>query len=173
VDISAEAIRSAGRDHGANGAKFEVGDALSLDYESTFDCVFARGLSSYNVTELEQTRSVTDKLLSYLKPGGVMIFGYHTNLNPQKEKGSWHYHSFANAKRYFSSYPGAKTYFTLRVETLLFGRYAFYSPLQSLLSAFISRSTGIGGELVAFIPRPVLRNPSESNPRTSTALPKP
>ena len=43
VDISPEGIRSAERDYSFSGAKFEVGDVLSLECEGAYDCVFARG----------------------------------------------------------------------------------------------------------------------------------
>jgi 2-polyprenyl-3-methyl-5-hydroxy-6-metoxy-1,4-benzoquinol methylase len=155
VDISVEAIRSAKRDYGFSGAKFETGDALSLQYQDRYDCVFARGLSLYNSRGFKQTRDVTDALLAYLKPGGVMIFDYATNLCPTRTSESWLYHTLSDAKQHFSSYAGAEVYFSLRVDTLLFGSSAFRSPF-TLLSVLISRSTGIGGELIAFVPRPSL-----------------
>ncbi len=153
IDISAEGIRSAQELYGGSGATFEKGDALSVQHSGAFDCVFVRGLSSYNSKDFFRRRDVTDALLGYLKPNGVMIFGYHTNLCPRKRSESWEYHSLSDARAHFSSYPGAKIYFTLRIETLLFGSWAFSAPL-TLLSALISRSAGIGGELIAFVPRP-------------------
>lgn len=152
IDISTEAIRSAERDYCSSGARFEVGDVLSLKYQGAYDCVFARGLSLYNSPEFDQTHDVTDVLLACLKAGGVMIFDYHTKLCPRRKSESWIYHSFSDAKKHFSSYPGAKVYFSLRIETLLFGSYAFRFPF-SRLAALISRSIGIGGELIAFVPR--------------------
>jgi 2-polyprenyl-3-methyl-5-hydroxy-6-metoxy-1,4-benzoquinol methylase len=152
VDISPEGIRSAERDYSFSGAKFEVGDVLSLECEGAYDCVFARGLSVYNSNDFEGTRDITDVLLAYLKPGGVMIFDYYTNLCRRRKSQSWIYHSLADAKKHFSLYPGATVYFSLRIETLLFGSWALSFPF-TLLAAFISRSGGIGGELIAFVPR--------------------
>jgi SAM-dependent methyltransferase len=152
VDISSEGIRSAERDYGLSGARFERGDVLSLEYADAFDCVFVRGLSLYNSKEFNRSHYITDALLKYLKPNGVMIFTYHTNLCPRKKSESWIYHSFSEAKKYFSSYPGATVYFTIRIETLLFGSLAFRFPF-TVLCVLLSRSTGIGGELVAFVPR--------------------
>ena len=155
VDISVEAIGCAERDYGFSGAKFETGDVLSLQYHGVFDCVFARGLSLYNSRDFKQMRDVTDALLAYLKPGGMMIFDYATKLCPTKKSESWLYHTFSDAKQHFSSYAGAEVYFSLRLDTLLFGSFAFRSPF-TLLSVLASRTTGIGGELVAFVPCPSL-----------------
>ena len=174
VDISAEGIRSAERDYGFSGATFERGDVLSLKYIAAFDCVFARGLSLYNSKEFSRSHHITDALLKYLKPDGVMIFTYHTNLCARRKSETWIYHSFSEAKKYFSSYPGATVYFTIRIETLLFGSLAFRIPFTRLC-ALISRITGIGGELVAFIPRRSISRvgaSQESDAMASGPLPK-
>ena len=152
VDISVEAVRSAERDYASRLARFEVGDVSALPYEGTFDCVFARGLSLYNSDEFAGARQITDVLLAYLKPGGVMIFDYYSKLCPSKKSGSWIYHSLSDVKRHFSSYPGARVYFSLRLETLVFGSWSFCGPFTRL-AGLISRSTGVGGELIAFVPR--------------------
>lgn len=152
VDSSVEGIRSAVRDYGFTGARFEVGDALSLTREVEFDAVFVRGLSLYNSTNLEQTHKITQTLLHYLKPDGVLIFAYGTNLSPRRKKESWIHHSLADAKKYFSSYPGARIYFSFRAETLLLRTWAFSTVFTSVF-AVVSRLCGLGGELVGFIPR--------------------
>jgi 2-polyprenyl-3-methyl-5-hydroxy-6-metoxy-1,4-benzoquinol methylase len=152
VDISAQGIRYAEEHFGDSGATFERGDGLSLKYLGEFDCVFARALSLYNSKYFRLRHDITDALLAHLKPNGVLIFAYPTNLCPKKRSESWIYHSLSDAKTHFSSYPGAKVYFTLRIETLLFGKWAFGVPF-TLVCALISRSAGIGGELVAFVPR--------------------
>ena len=155
VDISAEAIRSANGEYGLSGARFEVGDVRSLACEGNYDCVFARGLSLYNSKEFVRNRDITDALLAYLKPGGVMIFDYYTNLCPRKKSDSWIYHPLSDVKKHFSAYPGAEVYFSLRIETLLLGSWAFRLPF-SWVSGLFSRCTGIGGDVVAFVPRPSL-----------------
>ncbi|MBZ5570900.1 MAG: class I SAM-dependent methyltransferase [Acidobacteriia bacterium] len=152
IDLSAEGIRLAEEDYGSTAARFEVGEALSLDHKGEFDCVFARGLSLYNCKNLEQTHEVTKALLEYLRPGGVMIFAYGTILCPRKRSESWMHHSLSDARKYFSSYPGAKVYFSLRIETLLFGSWAFSLPF-TFSSALISRIVGVGGDLIALVPR--------------------
>jgi len=152
VDVSLELIQSAKENHEAKGASFEVGDAVSLLHEGEFDCVFVRGLSLYNCDDLQRTHQVTKSLLRYLKPTGVLIFAYGTNLCPRKKKASWAYHCLPDTRAYFSTYPASTVYFSLRLETLVLGSWAFSRPL-TFLASIISRAFGTGGELIAVVPR--------------------
>jgi SAM-dependent methyltransferase len=153
VDISEEGIQSAKREYASSGASFEVADVLSLNREGQYDCVFVRGLSLYNSPEFKRARSTTNVLLSYLKPGGVLIFDYHSTLSPRKKSESWIFHSRSDVREHFSAYPAAKIYFSLRVETLLLGSWSFCVPF-TLLAALVSRFTGLGGELIVLLQRP-------------------
>jgi SAM-dependent methyltransferase len=167
VDHSVEEINSAKTNYGFSEARFEVGDALYLGCEGANDCVFARGLSLCNKKNFESAWDITNVLLSYLKPSGLMISEYYTKLSPNKKSQSWIYHSLADAQKHVSSYPGARVYFSIRIDTFLFGKLAL-SILFTRLSAFISQITGIGGELVAFVPRDSLalaESSSRVNPR--------
>ncbi len=148
ADLSAEGVAQARNFHGKSGAKFEVGDALRLPYASTFDCVYSRSCSLYNRPDFAGQREVTDALLSYVRPGGMLIFDYYTNLCARKPQDSWRYHSLDDARRHFSAYPGSRVYFSLRFDTLLLGRHAFGF---SSLCALGSRLSGVGGELVAMV----------------------
>jgi len=152
VDISSEAIRMATGKYGSSGATFEVGDVEHLHFENSFDCVFVRGCSLYNSEDFAANQRVTDGFLRYAKPGGVLIFDYYTNLCTRKKSKSWQYHSVAAAKRHFSGYTGAEVYFSLRLDTLLFGRFAF-SRIMSQFGKLFSSTTGFGGDLVVFVPR--------------------
>src|SRR6478672_12216036 len=42
VDLSSEAIKSATQQYASTGAKFEVGDVLSLPYKNSLDAIFVR-----------------------------------------------------------------------------------------------------------------------------------
>jgi SAM-dependent methyltransferase len=148
ADLSAEGVAQARNFYGKSGAKFEVGDALRLPYASTFDCVYSRSCSLYNRPDFAEQREVTDALLGYVRPGGVLIFDYYTNLCARKPQDSWRYHSLDEARRHFSAYPGSRVYFSLRFDTLLLGRHAFGF---SGVSALGSRISGVGGELVAMV----------------------
>jgi SAM-dependent methyltransferase len=151
IDISAEAVRSAEKRYGVSGARFEVGE-FSVRPGGTYDCVFVRSLSAYNTEDFRCDHTATDALLTLLSPGGVLIFDYNTKLSPKAKSETWNFHSVADVRRHFSSYPGAEVYFLLRIETLVLGSWAFRLPLTRL-SAFISQRTGIGGELIAFVRR--------------------
>ena len=152
VDFSAEAVRCASADYGSSGAVFAVGDILSMKRHGCYDCVFARGLSLYNTKDTSTLHDITDKLLEYLKPDGVMIFCFPARCCRGKANRSWSFLSLSDVQQHFSQYSGAQVHFSLRIETLLLGSASFCSPL-TLIAAWMSRTTGIGGELIAFVPR--------------------
>ena len=150
VDLSADGIAAAKRDYEGKGATFEVGDILALQYREHFDGVFVRGCSLYNSIEFEKNHEPTQVLLTYIKPGGCLIFNYHTNFCPRKHSETWIYHSLASIKKHFSCYSSVKVYFSLKIETLVLGKWAFAAPITTL-NANISRSMGIGGDAIAII----------------------
>jgi SAM-dependent methyltransferase len=150
VDLSAEGIKSAQQQYSSTGAKFEVGDALSLPYKNSFDCAFVRSCTLYNRADFGSNHQITDIFLSYLKPGGTLIFLYNTKLSPIKRDPTWIYHSFNSLKSHFSSFPQAKTFFSLRVDSLLLRSLAF-SPLLTSLNILVSKCTGLGGDLIAIL----------------------
>lgn len=151
VDISAAGIESAKATYEKTGATFEIGNVLSLPYENTFDCVFARGCSLYNSREIENRREVSKIFLSYLKERtGWLIFDYHTNFCARKHSETWIYHSMATIKKHFSDHANAEIYFSLKVETLFLGKCAFSTPM-TVINSWLSRRLGVGGELIAFV----------------------
>jgi SAM-dependent methyltransferase len=152
VDISAEAVRSAIYEHGSSGARFEVGDATNLPYENAFDCVFLRSCSLYNSGDFETNREVTDMLLKYAKQGGVLIFDYYSKLRKRKDNERWRHHSLAAVKNHFSRWPQARIFFSLRLDGIVLNTLALSTPM-TWLAVLANRSTGIGGELVAIIPK--------------------
>ena len=60
VDLSAEGIKSAQQQYSSTGAKFEVGDALSLPYKNSFDCAFVRSCTLYNRADFGSNHQITD-----------------------------------------------------------------------------------------------------------------
>src|SRR6266480_534770 len=155
VDVSAAGVSSARELYSSSGAKFEVGDILELDWRNEFDCVFTRSCSLYNSHEFETRHDVTDRLLSYLRPNGILIFDYYSKLgvSAPAQSQQWIYHSLENVQNHFLRYPGAEVYFSLRIETTLLGRLAF-SRQVSRACAWLSYRTGVGGELIAFVRKP-------------------
>ena len=149
VDISPEGVKQARKNYGAE-AEFVVGDVCRLPYKNQFDCVYSRSCSLYNRDNFAEDRTVSDALLKYVKPGGMLIFDYYTNLCQRKKSAAWLYHSVAAARKHFSHYPGGKVYFSLRIDALLLGSRSFS---LSGLNILAGRFTGIGGDLVAIVPR--------------------
>jgi len=148
ADLSSEGVAQARVHHGKSGAKYEVGDALRLPYPSVFDCVYSRSCSLYNRADFADQRDTTDALLGYVRPGGVLIFDYYTNLCARKKSNSWRYHSLEETQRHFSAFTDCRVYFSLRADTMLLGRHAFGF---TGLNAWVSRISGVGGELVAIL----------------------
>ncbi len=152
VDLSEVGISSAKRVYGSSGAEFEVGDILRLNKLDTFDCVFTRSCSLYNSDLFENDLRPTEALYSYLKTGGVLIFDYYTKLKPGLHSPAWVLHSVERVHKHFSRFLGAQIYFSTRLETIVLGGLSF-CRLSSNLCENVSRLSGLGGELVAFVPK--------------------
>jgi SAM-dependent methyltransferase len=153
VDVSPAGVPSAREMYRSSGAKFEVGDVLELGWTNQFDCVFTRSCSLYNSEEFETKREVTNQLLSYLRPGGILIFDYYSKLGATEQSQEWIYHSLASVQNHFSRYLGAEVYFSLRIETMFLRRLTF-SPQVTRVCTWLSRRMGLGGELVVLLRKP-------------------
>lgn len=150
VDMSIEGIHAAEREYSSSSARYIVGDIRRLELEGQFDCVFTRSCSLFNSQAFDEFHETTDRLLTYVKPGGILIFDYYTKLNRQKTSRSWIYHSLAVTVKHFSHYPQAEVFFSLRFDAIAFGSLAFTYPVTRI-NAVLSRYTGVGGELVALV----------------------
>jgi SAM-dependent methyltransferase len=154
VDISAAGVSAASRWYRSPRVTFEVGDILELRWGNEFDCVFSRSCSLYNSENFETEYEVTDTLLSYVRPGGILIFDYYSRLGGREKTKDWIYHSLDSVRKHFSRYPGAQVYFSPRIETMILGRFAFSQQVADAC-AWLSLRTGMGGELIAFVPKTV------------------
>ncbi|CAN5659706.1 hypothetical protein BH18ACI4_BH18ACI4_09790 [soil metagenome] len=150
VDVSPAGVETANTRFGSSTTSFRTGDIMSLPYNCTFDCVYCRSCSLYNDHDLQRLHCVTDVLLSYIKPGGVLIFDYYTKLSPRKTSSSWRYHQLTAVRQHFARYPHTEVYFSLRFEAMLFRGWTLTSALTRL-NSFVSRLTGIGGEAIAMV----------------------
>ena len=153
MDLSSVGIAAAQKSWSRSGAQFEVGDVRTLNYDQEFDAVFCRSCSLYNSPDFATNRQLTDALLNYVRPGGTLIFDYYSK--PGRISAGWRNHSFQDIKSHFSVYPDAELYFSLRLDALMLGRFAF-TPLVTRFALLASRWAPVGGELVAFVraPRP-------------------
>ncbi len=147
IDLSPQGIASSAIAYGDKCA-FEVGDAFALN-ERRYDCIFVRAASPYNAPGMSD-RNPTDKLLSCLRPNGVLIWCYPNRFRRQGPGASWLHHTWDEAKRHWAAYPGAQLYFTLRAETIPLGRFGLCTPV-TFLARVASKLFGIGGELVAIV----------------------
>lgn len=153
VDISTEGIAAARRLYGeSDKLSYFVDDVTTLELRDKYDCVFTRSCSLHNFAEFSTNPQTTETFLSYVKRGGLLIVDYHTKLSPNRQSDSWMYHSRDDFRRHFDYFADARTTFSLRVDTLLFGSLALRKPLSSV-STLVSRWTGVGGELLAVVPR--------------------
>jgi SAM-dependent methyltransferase len=150
VDISVAGISVARRANRSFGAVFEAADVLGLKCANEFDCVFSRSCSLYNSKNFEVNHEITDRLLVYVRPGGILIFDYYSKLGGKKISKQWVYHSIVNVQNHFSRYRDAEVYFSLRFDAMLLGKLAFTRSVTHL-SAQLSHWTGIGGELIALV----------------------
>jgi len=151
VDVSRAGIAAATSTYRSSRVTFQVGDILDLKWTDQFDCVFTRSCSLYNTHDFAAKHDITNTLLSYVRPGGILIFDYYTKLNNRPAPpGQWIYHSLADVQEHFAQYAGARVYFSLRFDATVLKQYAF-SSLASSVSSWIGLHMGIGGELVAFV----------------------
>ena len=150
IDISSQGIRSANAEYGSPNTKFRKGDLRSFTITNEFDCVYTRSCSLYNTADFERSRDITTLLLKMVRIGGVLVFDYYTNLCPRDRSATWAYHSLQSTREHFRRFSGAKVYFSLRLETMVLGRLAF-TPAVSAVNALFGKTTGIGGDLVAFV----------------------
>jgi SAM-dependent methyltransferase len=150
VDVSSVGIEAANQAYHTSGARFEVGDVLRLSPQEKFDCVFTRSCSLYNSDEFAWDTAVTERLLSYVRPGGVLIFDYYTRLARNARADTWRYHSLSQAQEHFSKFRSSEVYFSLRLDAKLLGRIVF-SRAATRFASVLSTKFDLGGELVAFV----------------------
>lgn len=151
LDLSSRGLKWAQSTSKSSRVGFIQADISQLPFRiGTFDCVFVRSLSAYNTETLRNDRKVTDRLCRLVKPGGIFLFLYNTNLGASRPSDGWRNHSLSDAASHFSSYPESRCFYTTRLETLLLGKMAL-NRISTRLNARLSRLAGIGGELVCMV----------------------
>ena len=132
---------------GRTATRFFASDLNCPASTHRFDCVFIRSCSLFNTDRLDQCVTPVSRLLAMVKPNGLFIFVYNTNLSAAS--GQWRQHRLEDIRSLLDqSCRGVHLYFVNKVDTLLFGRWAFNKPLTSV-NAFVAGRTGYGGEAVA------------------------
>ena len=152
IDISEVGIWTAKSAYGHLGISFEVADIEAVKLPRTFDCVFVRGLSLYNIPSFPDSDQVTQRLFQYVRPSGVLLFLYHSNVSA-KTSGSWRYHSWNDLAKHFASYTCVRSYFSLKIHACVLGRYAF-TAWGTKANMFVSKVTRRGGDLICIVNKP-------------------
>lgn len=148
VDLSAEGVRAAVKSYSKYNITFEVGDALQLETEASYDCVFVRSFSLYNTRQFRAFIAPTESLLRYVKRGGKLLFVYNSRLTPS-DTSDWRHHSISEARDHFRSFR-ADVFFSSRLDTLLLGKYAFNNA-STVLNACASKVLNVGGDLICIV----------------------
>jgi SAM-dependent methyltransferase len=147
TDISRVGLQSAQRRFPSLAGRLFTSDLLMPAVREEMDCVFVRSCSLHNTPGFEDGLEVTDNLLTVLKPGGLLIFGYNTNLRPADE--SWINHSLSQVQSHFERRGlSAQVYLSNKLDAVAFGRYAF-NRLFTGINALACNLTGLSGEAVA------------------------
>jgi SAM-dependent methyltransferase len=158
VDVSPQAITSAIDTYPHCG--FAVMDALALP-SCTYAMIFARSLSLYNTSGFASDRTVTNRLVTALQPGGVLIWLY--NVTPGRAPSGWRHHSLRDVRAHFAAYGTAQVAFSLRLDAWLPSR-VFWSPLWTRIAYRLARLFRMGGELIVILTAP--DSPARSRSRS-------
>lgn len=149
VDLSEAGIARAQQRYAKLPIRFTVADVRLCSLPELVDCVFVRSCSLYNIDNFPSQREFTNKLLEFLKPGGILIFIYNSTLRPNSSP-TWRHHSKAAVREHFSVYPEAKIFFVNRL-TLLFLRRLSFTRLASECNAIITKLLHRGGDFVCVV----------------------
>lgn len=147
TDMSIVGLALARAHYGRDAGRFFVSDLTQAPTNHQFDAVFVRSCSLYNTDRVDKCIATTERLLAMVKPNGVFIFAYNTNLS--RESNGWRHHRLEDIRRFLEpSCPGVDLYFVNKVDTFLLRRGAFNRAVTRI-NTVISRRTGRGGEAVA------------------------
>lgn len=146
TDISHVGIQSARQDYPSLARNFFVSDLENPPISEKVDCVFVRSCSLHNTAGLGDGLGVTRKLLVPLRPRGVLLFAYNTNLSQAAD--GWANHNLADVRSHFHRCGmNVQLYFINKLDTLLTGRYSF-NKVFTAINAFTCKMTGLSGEVV-------------------------
>lgn len=98
IDISSKMVELAQQEESKNplGTRYEVGDAAGLEYEQTFDLVFAAYLFNYAQTPAELA-SYCKSIFKSLKPGGRLISMNDNPHNAPEDYGLYEKYGFVKS----------------------------------------------------------------------------
>ena len=144
LDISSVGIQK-GREKFGN-VQFVVGDALNLPFKyKSFDFIFCRGLSLFNVEDLQQVKEMGNGFLRYLKNGGLLFIVWASDLSNMRGTDTRMNHTLKSWEDYLSSlnckiigvyfthrffFPVLKTFALSKILTAIFSKFFSIMPLR-------------------------------------------
>jgi len=146
ADLSVAGIKEA-RQHASRNEHFVVADLLRLPLTTTFDGVFMRSCSLFNVLDLSETGQVLDAVVRPLKRDGILLFVYNTNLS--RRSNGWANHGMQDFRALLR--PIARDlhcYLVNKLDVYLLGTAAFnasFTRVNGLLSRRLGRSSEFVG----------------------------
>ena len=150
VDISGVGLEKALVN--APSVRFVQADACRLPFRSgSFDMVFSRGMSLFNVDDLSSVSPVGRELIRVIKDQGLLVFAWSSNLRGtwRKHRG-WRDHRLEEITGYLDSL-GLRLveafFIERRIALRVLGRHVFRGFLGPLLPV-IARVSGLPGEIV-------------------------
>lgn len=160
IDLSAVGVRAA-RAMRQDQMDFIIGDgvnALPFKQES-FDLIFCRGFSPYNLKDFRTRSELSTRLFKYLRKGGIFIFACSTDLSglPNgrkrlvgKTSSTWINLTLNDIEEHFSRIDSVRLlnlYFLNRLELACLGQYGL-NPFFNHLNSFLVKATSIRGEAI-------------------------
>jgi SAM-dependent methyltransferase len=152
IDISETGVRKANNSYGRLGISFAVSDIRTATFSEPFDCIFVRSCSLYNTDDFRVKSEITDRMLRHLKPTGTFIFVYNSNCS-SKPSPTWRYHSLDDVREHFGIYANVQIFFLTKITACLLRRHSM-CRLVTLINIFLSKVSGIGGEIVCILKTP-------------------
>jgi SAM-dependent methyltransferase len=154
IDISETGIHKANDSYGQLGVSFAVSDIQTATVFEQFDCIFVRSCSLYNSDDFPLNSDLTDRMLKHLKPTGTFIFVYNSNFSSRPSP-TWRYHSLEDVREHFGKYTNVQIFFLNKITTYLLRKWSM-ARVVTLINVFLSKVSGIGGEIVCILKTPAV-----------------
>jgi len=146
VDISQVGIQKAKEKYPHLSDHFFVFDLLRPSDIGKVDCVFIRCFSLYDVKDFIGTEPLTRNLFDLLRPEGLIIFAYNSNLS--RTGTTWFNHSLSDIKNHFNLFlSGFEIYFINKLDTFSLG-YLSFNKLFTFINQVASGITGFSGDII-------------------------
>ena len=146
TDISLVGLAAARAAVGGRSSRVFASDLNHSAFIRPFDGVFIRSCTLFNTTDLARRRRFIDTLHGMVKPGGIVMFVYNTNLSGPG--GNWTHHRLEDLRASFTmGRTDIAVYLVNKVDVLVLGSRAF-NRTMTRANERLARLTGWGAEAV-------------------------